>query len=310
MNDLINRVFIVGHTKPDLDAIASAFGYQKFKEGVGEYTYQAIRCDRVNAQTEWVFKKYNTPLPEYIPDISGMNVVLVDHTFPESRAKGWENANIIEVIDHHDVKLEDIIPQSITIRPCGSTTSLIAQKIFKNGVLLNKNIASILLSAILDDTLGLKSPTTIKLDSEMVIKLNEIAQIEDLEKYSMILFEKKDIWHTLTPIEIIQEDLREVEINGNWFSISQVETMNNRELKKDQIVNELELLNNEKPFNLRLVMLTDLIENNCILLVVGKDITLLEKILNTKVINNSLFLPNVVSRKKQILPILQKIYSK
>lgn len=310
MEDLNKRIYIVGHTKPDLDAIASAFGYQKFKEGVGEHTYQAIRCDKINAQTEWVFKKFNTPLPEYIPDISGMNVVLVDHTFPESRAKGWENANIIEVIDHHDVKLEDIIPQSITIRPCGSTTSLIAQKIFKNGVLLNRNIASILLSAILDDTLGLKSPTTIKLDREMVNKLNEVAQIEDLEKYSMILFEKKDIWHTLTPIEIIQEDLREVEINGNWFSISQVETMNNRELKKDQIVNELELLNNEKPFNLRLVMLTDLIENNCILLVVGKDITLLEKILNTKVINNSLFLPNVVSRKKQILPILQKIYSK
>ena len=310
MNDLINRVFIVGHTKPDLDAIASAFGYQKLKEGIGEYRYHAIRCDKINAQTEWVFKKYYTPLPEYIPDISGMNVVLVDHTFPESRAKGWENANIIEVIDHHDVKLEDIIPQSITIRPCGSTTSLIAQKIFKNGVLLNRNIASILLSAILDDTLGLKSPTTIKLDREMVNKLNEIAQIEDLDEYSKILFEKKDIWHTLSPKEIIQEDLREVEINGNWFSISQVETMNNRELKKDEIVNELELLNNEKPFNLRLVMLTDLLQKNCILLVVGKDITLLEKILNTKVINNSLFLPNVVSRKKQILPILQEIYSK
>ncbi|NLE31120.1 hypothetical protein GX618_02495 [Candidatus Dojkabacteria bacterium] len=310
MEDLNKKIYIVGHTKPDLDAIASAFGYQKFKEGVGEYTYQAIRCDRVNAQTEWVFKKYNTPLPEYIPDISGMNVVLVDHTFPESRAKGWENANIIEVIDHHDVKLEDIIPQSITIRPCGSTTSLIAQKIFKNGVLLNRNIASILLSAILDDTLGLKSPTTIKLDREMVNKLNEIAQIEDLDEYSKILFEKKDIWHTLSPKEIIQEDLREVEINGNWFSISQVETMNNRELKKDQIVNELEVLNKEIPFNLRLVMLTDLLQKNCILLVVGKDIPLLEKILNQRVIDNALFLPNVVSRKKQILPIFQEIYSK
>lgn len=309
MEDLNKKIYIVGHTKPDLDAIASAFGYQKFKEGVGEYTYQAIRCDRVNAQTEWVFNKYDTPLPEYIPDISGMNVVLVDHTFPESRAKGWEKANILEVIDHHDVKLEDIIPQSITIRPCGSTTTLVTEKIFKNGALLNKNIASILLSAIFDDTLGLKSPTTINLDRDMVKKLNEIAQIEDLDEYSKILFETKDIWHTLTPREIIQEDLREVEINGKWFSISQVETMNNRELKKDEIVNELIVLNNEKPFNLRLVMLTDLLQKNCILLVVGKDIPLLESVLNSKVIDNSLFLPNVVSRKKQILPILQKIYT-
>ncbi len=309
MTDLNNKIFIVGHSKPDLDAIASAFAYQKFKEGVGDMRYHAIRCDRVNAQTDWVFNEYKTRIPEYIPNISGMSVVLVDHTFPESRAKGWQKANILEVIDHHDVKLEDIIPQSITIRPCGSTTTLVTEKIFNNGLLLDNNTASILLSAILDDTLGLKSPTTIKLDRDMVKKLNEIAQIEDLEDYSKLLFEKKDIWHQLTSREIIEEDMRDVEFNGKWVSISQVETMNNRELKKDEIVNELIVLNNEKPFNLRLVMLTDLLQKNCILLVVGKDIPFLEKTLDMRVTDNSLFLPYVVSRKKQILPILQKIYT-
>ena len=306
---MMNKIYIVGHTKPDLDSIASAVAYQKFKEGIGSFNYQAIRCDRVNAQTEWVFNEYNTDIPEYIPDISGMNVVLVDHTFPENRAKGWGKANILEVIDHHDVKLYDIIPQSITIRPCGSTCTLVVDKIFKNKVLLNKDMASVLLSAILDDTLGLKSPTTIKLDIEVVKRLNDIANIRDLEQYSKTLFEKKDIWHTLTSREIIEEDMRDFEFNGKWVSISQVETMNNRELKKEDIINELEVLNREKPFNLRLVMLTDLIEKNCILLVVGKDISLLEKVLDMRVINNSLFLPNVVSRKKQILPILQKIYA-
>lgn len=310
MSDLNRKIYIVGHTRPDLDAIASAFGYQKFKEGVGDLNYQAVRCDKVNAQTEWVFNEYDTPLLPYIPNISGMNVVLVDHTFPESRARGWEKAKILEVIDHHDVKLEDIIPYSITIRPCGSTTTLVVEKIFHSNVLLSKNTASILLSAILDDTLGLNSPTTVELDRMMVMRLNEVAKIENLDEYSKILFEKKDIWNTLTPREIIEEDLREFELNDKWFSISQVETMNNRDLKKDEIINELTVLNKEKPFNLRLVMLTDLIKRNCILLVVGKDIPLLEDILNTKVIDNSLFLPNVVSRKKQILPILQKMYSR
>ena len=309
MTDSKPNIYIVGHTKPDLDAIASAVGFQKYKEGIGEYNYQAIRCDRVNSLTEWVFKQYNIPLPQYIPDISGMNVVFVDHTFSESRAKGWEKANIVEVIDHHDVKLEDIIPKSITIRPCGSTATLVAQKIFNSNVLISKNISMILLSAILDDTLGFKSPTTIKLDLEMASKLNEICKIQDLWEYSLLLFQKKDIWNTLSPSEIIEEDIRNIEINGNWFSISQVETLNNRELKKEEILKELIHLNEINPLNLRLVMLTDLLKGNCILLVVGKDIPLLEKELNSKVIDNTLFLPNVVSRKKQILPILQKIYT-
>jgi manganese-dependent inorganic pyrophosphatase len=114
----------------------------------------------------------------------------------------------------------------------------------------------------------------------------------------------------LSPRDIIEEDLRNVEFNGNWVCISQVETMNNRELKKREIIEELERINMANPFNLRLVMLTDVLKNDCILLVVGKDIPLLEEELNTKIIDNSVYLPNVVSRKKQILPILEKIYKK
>ncbi len=309
MEDINHKIFIVGHTKPDLDAIASAVGYQSYKEGIGDLIYKAIRCDRVNSQTEWVFKEYNTELPQYIPDISGMNVVLVDHTFPENRAKGWENANIVEVIDHHDVKLQDIIPQKITIRPCGSTSTLVSEKIFKSNVYISKDIASILLSAILDDTLGLKSPTTVKIDIDMTKKLNEICNISDLWEYSKLLFKKKDIWNQLSPRDIIEEDMRNVEFNGNWVSISQVETMNNRELKKKEIIEELEKINIANPFNLRLVMLTDVLKNDCILLVVGNDISLLERELNAEIVNNTVYLPNVVSRKKQILPILEKFYA-
>lgn len=308
MEEHNQKIYIVGHTKPDLDAIASAVGYQAYKEGIGDLRYKGIRCDRVNSQTQWVFKEYNTDLPPYVPDISGMNVVLVDHTFPENRVKGWENANIIEVIDHHDVKLQDIIPQKILIRPCGSTCSLISEKIFTSKAYISKNISFILLSAILDDTLGLKSPTTSQIDIDMSKKLNEVCNIPDLWEYSKLLFKKKDNWNQLTAREIIEEDIRNIEFNGNWVSISQVETMNNKDLKKEEIIEELERLNITNPLNLRLVMLTDVLKNDCILLVVGKDLPLLEKELNTKVIDNSIYLPNVVSRKKQILPILENIY--
>lgn len=302
------NIYIVGHTKPDLDSISSAVGYQKYKEGIGEINYFAIRCDRVNPLTEYIFKKYNTPLPEYIPNISGMNIVLVDHTYPENRAKGWENANILEVIDHHDVKLEDIVPKKILIRPCGSTSTLVIEEIFNSNIHISKNIAHILLSAILDDTLGLKSPTTKQIDIDMVNRLNDICKVGDIWEYSKELFSKKDIWNTLTPREIIEMDMKEVDIKGNRVSISQVETLNNRDLKEKDILNELKRMNEINPINLRLVMLTDLLKNDCILLVIGKDIHLLIGVLNTKIIDNRLLLPNVVSRKKQLLPILEKMY--
>ena len=308
MNAPFKKICIIGHTKPDLDSIASAVGYQRYNELMGDFRYTAIRCDRVNPLTEYVFDKYNLKLPPYIPNISGMNIVLVDHTYPENRAKGWEKANILEVIDHHDVKLEDIVPQNITIRPCGSTSTLIIEKYFNSNISVPLNIANILLSAILDDTLGLKSPTTTKLDIDIVKKLIEICKIENIEEYSKELFSKKDIWHTLTAKEIIEMDIKEVEIKEKRVSISQVETLNNRDLREEEILHELKILNGNNPLHLRIVMLTDLIKKDCILLVVGEDLPLLENELKTKIINNRILLPNVVSRKKQVVSILESMY--
>ena len=303
------NIYIVGHGRPDLDSIASAVGYEVYRHYLGDINYKAIRCDDTNTLTEWVFKKFNTQIPEYISDISNTNVVLVDHTYSENRANGWERANILEVIDHHDVKLEDIVPQRITIRPCGSTCTLITEKFVNSNTDIPFNIANILLAGILDDSLGLKSPTTVQLDIDMVDRLNEVCKVGDIEKYSLEIFEKKDIWHTLTPREIIEEDIRNVEINGNWVSISQVETLDNESIDTKDLIEELEKINREKEFNLRLVMLTNPVKKDCLLISVGKDINLLEKELGKDIKESRVYLKDIVSRKKQVLPLLEKIYS-
>ncbi|HNW23812.1 MAG TPA: DHH family phosphoesterase, partial [Candidatus Dojkabacteria bacterium] len=271
--------------------------------------YKAIRCDDINPLTEWIFSNFNTEIPQLVNDISNMNVVLVDHTYSENRADGWERANILEVIDHHDVKLEDIVPQRITIRPCGSTCTLITEKFVNSNIQIPLNIANILLAAILDDSLGLKSPTTIQLDIDMVNVLNMICKVGDIQEYSLEIFKKKDIWHTLATREIIEEDIRNIEINGNWVSISQVETLNSENMDTDSIIKELELMNIEKDFNLRIVMLTNPVERDCILIAVGKDINLLENELAKEIKDNVVYLKDIVSRKKQVLPLIEKIYS-
>ena len=312
MTSIKENIYIVGHIRPDLDSIACAIGYQYFKQSQGDFNYHAIICDNINPLTKWVLEKYNVKVPPYIPNISGMTVVLVDHTYSQSRAKGWENANIIEVIDHHDVKLEDIIPKSITIRPCGSTSTLITEKFINAKVEIQKDIASILLCAILDDTLALKSPTTLELDREMVSRLLQFSEIRDIDALSKEIFTIKDIWDEIDAKEIIEMDMKDIEIMDKKVSISQVETLDREKLrnKEAEILNELEKFNSANPYDLRIVMITDLTRGDCILLLTGKDKEILIKDLGNKYENSRGYLSGIVSRKKQLLPLLTHMYEK
>lgn len=302
------HIYIVGHKRPDLDAIASAVGYQEYMNQKGFFNYYAIRCGEVNILTKWIFEKFNTKLPELIPNISGMNVILVDHSEPKQRPDGWNKANIIQVIDHHEPAVEDLKLRESNIQYCGATSSIITKMILDDSYIIPSNIAGILLSAILDDTLGLESPTTLDIDTETAYTLADICGIKDINTFSNEMFSKKDIWNELTPREIIETDMKEIEINERDISVSQVETMNNVHLHIDNILDELIKINSENPFDLRIVMLTDLLNRKCILLVVGKDISLFEKVIGKKIINNVVTLPNVVSRKKQIIPIIERMY--
>lgn len=310
MTSIKENIYIVGHRRPDLDSIASVIGYHYFKQSQGYFNYHAIRCDKINPVTEWILERFKVKVPPYIPDISGMTVVLLDHTYSKSRAKGWESANIIEVIDHHDVKLEDIIPKSITIRPCGSTSTLITEKIIDARVNIPSNIAAILLCAILDDTLGFKSPTTTQLDREMVTELAKISEIEDIEGLTKEIFTIKDVWSEIDAREIVEMDIKEVEIENKKLSISQVETVDREKLreKEDDILNELESINGSNSYDLRIVMITDLTRGDCILLFTGKDKEILIKHLGSKYENNRGYLSGIVSRKKQLLPLLTHMY--
>lgn len=306
--NLNDKIYIVGHKRPDLDSITSAIGYQEYMKYKGHFNYCAIRSGEINNLTKWVLDKFETSIPQLIPNISGMNVILVDHSDIKQRPKGYEDANILEIIDHHEPEIEDLTLQNSNIQECGATSTLIAEMILKDNLSIEVKTAGILLSAILDDTVGLESPTTTNLDTETVYTLANICNIQDIDEFSKQLISKKDIWNELTSREIIEMDMKEDNINGNTLSISQVETMNNAQLHSDEILTELKELDKENPLNLRIVMLTDLSNRKCILLVVGKDINIFEKALNKQIINNTVVLSNVISRKKQILPILEQMY--
>lgn len=308
-----DSVYIVGHTKPDVDSVVSAYAYQIYRHARGDFNYIGVRCDEVNNVTTWLFKKFGVELPMLVNDISGRKVVLVDHTDPNQRPKGWQNAEIIEVLDHHKLILETSVPPKITIRPYGSTSTLIAKKLLEANVNFKPEIAGLLLGAILDDTLALRSPITTYVDKEIAGKLAAISGITDISKFARQIFSHKDIWGKLTGQKIINTDTKSYKMGDVTVQISQVETMDNRELIKKKgkdILEALEEENKENRKDIRIAMLTDLLRGDCILLAVGDKKNDLEKIFNTKFENNSLYLPGVVSRKKQIEGPMIQYFSK
>lgn len=305
-------VYIVGHNKPDLDSIASAFAYQQYRHAKGDFNYLGIRGDEVNPVTEWVFSHFKQEIPMIVKSVEGKKLVLVDHTDPEQRPNGWQNAEIIEVLDHHRLNLETASPPKITIRPYGSTCTLIAHKFVSNQIEVQPEIAGIILSAILDDTLALRSPTTTYVDKIMAGEMAARSGIGDLASFTRKIFNKKDVWNKLSASKIITTDIKETQVNNIRVIVSQVETMDNRELEKreDEFIAYLSKMNDTDKADLRLVMLTDLLSNNCILLGVGSKMKDLENIFSSKLISKQkLYLPGVLSRKKQVIPPIVEYYS-
>lgn len=304
-----DSVYITGHTRPDVDAVVSAYGYQIYRHSRGDFNYIAIRCDEVNPVTKWLFAHFKTDLPNLVSDVSGRKIVLVDHTDPEQRPKGWENADIIEVLDHHKLKLETSVPPKITIRPYGSTSTLVAKKMLDASIKLKPELAGLLLGALLDDTLALRSPITTYTDKMIAGQLGAISGLNDISKFARELFAQKDVWSKMKGEEIVNTDSKGYEMNRVKIQISQVETMDNIELikkKGGEIIRAVDLINKKEPKDIRLIMLTDLIRNDCIVIAVGPRAMELEKVFNNKFEGSQMYLPGVVSRKKQVeAPLIQ-----
>lgn len=306
------QIYIIGHKKPDLDSVVSAYAYKFYKQKLKGLNYIASVCDPVNPLTEWIFSYFKQEIPEKIKSIEDKKVILVDHTEPEQRPPGWQKAQIIEVIDHREPNLGGIKPEKTIIKKYGSVTTIIAQKYIQNKVEINSGLAGLMLAAILDDTLALKSANTTLTDEIMVTEMATRAKIGDINAFSKKLFNKKDSWHSMSALQILETDLKKRKINGHNISVAKIETMDSKNLEKreTEFLLALNHLQKEEPITLRLLMIIDILSKGCILLGVGEKVSDLEKIFNTKLLkNNKIYLPRVTSRKTQIIPPILKYYS-
>ncbi|MCL6438801.1 MAG: putative manganese-dependent inorganic diphosphatase [Rubrobacteraceae bacterium] len=232
-------------------------------------------------------------------------VLLVDHAEVGQSVPGVENAQIVEILDHHHIgDIETSTPISATFDPVGSTATLIVERYRRSGLEPERPTAMMLLAAVLSDTVILNSPTTTDRDREVVKYLEELLGL-DAEKFGMEMFEASSDVSGLSAEQIIERDAKEYSLkNGERISISQIETVGPGLLaRKDELVAELEKKRENNGYLLSALMVTDITRGGTELLCVGER-SIVERAFDRKAEDGVIDLPGVMSRKKQVAPKL------
>lgn len=234
-------------------------------------------------------------------------LILVDHNEKSQAVTNIDEAEILEIIDHHRLgSLETMSPVYFRNQPLGCTATIIYQMYQEQGVEIEKNIAGLLCSAIISDTLMFRSPTCTNLDKEVANKLAQIAGI-DVKEFAQDMFEAGSDFSNKTEKEILNQDFKIFHSGDTDFGVSQISAMSRQELDKveERIRPEMELMLGEKKLDMMFVMLTDIFNESTYLTYNGDGASsLAAEAFGCAESEDGLTLKGVVSRKKQLIPAL------
>ena len=304
-----NKVLIFGHKNPDTDTICSAMVKEILNKKNGCEKSKAVRLGNVNKETQYVLNYLKLEAPELIEKVEeGQEVILVDHNEFNQSVEGIEKAKILEVVDHHRISnFETSEPLYYTARPFGCTSTILYKEFKQRNIKIEKTEAILMASAIISDTLLLKSPTTTDHDRRALEELGKIADI-NIEEYGLEMLKAGTDLGDFSAEELINLDAKNLEKDGTKFIIAQVNTVSIEDVLKRQ--NELESAMNsaisEKGLSLFVLAITDILNSNSEIIALGTRTEAVEKAFDIKLENNRAFLEGVVSRKKQLLPFIDK----
>lgn len=298
---------IFGHKSPDTDTICSALVLANLRTKLGD-AVKACRLGEPNKETKFALNYLNVEAPELISGVEeNQEVILVDHNEFAQSAEGIEKAKIKMVVDHHRVYgFETAEPLYYRAEAVGCTCTILFKMYKENNIEIDKTMAGLMLSAIISDTLLLKSPTKTEEDEKAVKELAQIAGI-DYEKYGLEMLKAGTDLSDLTAQELISLDCKECSLNGKKAKIAQVNSADISVMlaRKNEIEEAMKLDIEANGVELFVFVITDIIESNSQAIVLGAETGIFERAFNTTLENDEAYLPGVVSRKKQILPPLQ-----
>ncbi len=303
----MEKIFIFGHKNPDTDSICSSLIREILDKKNGYTNTEARRLGKVNKETQYVLDYLQIEAPELLEKVEeGQKVILVDHNEFTQSVEGIEKAEILSVVDHHRIaNFQTSSPLYYTAKPYGCTATILYEEFKQFGHEIDKKEAVLMISAIISDTLLLKSPTTTKKDEQALKELSEIAKI-DVNTYGIEMLKAGTDLSEFSEEELINLDAKKFEKDNIKYKIAQVNTVSIDDVLKNQVKLEEEINKKikEEGLDLFVFVITDILNNNSEILVLGNRSDIISKQVELK--NNRAFLEGVVSRKKQIVPFVEK----
>ena len=235
-------------------------------------------------------------------------VILVDHNERGQAVEGIEAAKIVEIIDHHRLGgIQTSEPIYTHAEPVGCTATIVANMHWHRDIDIPQSIAGLLLSAILSDTVLFKSPTCTPYDKKTAERLAEIAGV-DIQEYGMAMLKAGSGIGDMTPMEIAKNDLKEFTIGDYRIIVSQISVMDTKEVMdlEPQLIEAMSTICEKEGFDMSLAMVTDILEEATYLLYAGSPKTLIGEAFKKDASGTHVYLPGVMSRKKQIIPPLSE----
>ncbi|GGH88669.1 manganese-dependent inorganic pyrophosphatase [Pullulanibacillus pueri] len=309
----MEKVLIFGHKNPDTDTICSAIAYADLKTKLG-LNVEPVRLGEINGETQFALDSFHVQAPRLVEKVASeaKEVILVDHNERGQSADDIDQVRVLEVIDHHRIaNFETADPLYYRAEPIGCTATILKKLYKENDVAISKEIAGLMLSAIISDSLLFKSPTCTNEDVTAARELAEIAGV-DPESYGLDMLKAGANLQDKTVEQLITLDAKPFDMGNAKVEIAQVNTVDTQEVLARQAEIEAAITKtiDEKHLDLFLFVITDILQNDSTGIALGKEASKVEQAFGGTLDNNTILLKGVVSRKKQIVPNLTDAFAK
>lgn len=310
----MSKILVFGHQNPDSDAIGSSVAFAYLAKEAWGLDTEAVALGTPNEETAYVLDYFGVQAPRVVESAKAEGVetvILTDHNEFQQSISDIKDVTVYGVVDHHRVaNFETANPLYMRLEPVGSASSIVYRMFKENGVSVPKELAGLLLSGLISDTLLLKSPTTHASDIPVAKELAELAGV-NLEEYGLEMLKAGTNLSSKTAAELIDIDAKTFELNGEAVRVAQVNTVDISDILARQ--EEIEVAIQEaivtEGYSDFVLMITDIVNSNSEILALGSNMAKVEAAFEFTFENNHAFLAGAVSRKKQVVPQLTESYN-
>lgn len=308
----MTNILIFGHKNPDTDTICSSIVYNNLKKIQGMDS-EAVRLGEINDETKYALEYFNVSLPRLVEEVEeGQDVILVDHNEFQQSANGIEKAVIREVIDHHRIaNFETAAPLYYRAEPLGCTATILKKIYEEQNINIDKQMAGLMLSAIISDSLLFKSPTCTLQDKVAAEELAKISEV-NAEEYGLAMLKAGASTIDKTAETLISLDAKEFVLGADKLVVAQINTVDANEVadRKEELEAAINAELSSKGLAAYVFVITNILTSDSEVLVLGEKQDKVAQAFGKTLENDFMTLEGVVSRKKQVVPQITEEFSK